>query len=491
MNSPTAQTALFGLIAGIISLVAAWYYPWPENLTRSDLVGKPLFESLEAKDVRTITVTEYDLDRNGLKQIVVRRSGEFWTIPAHQNFIANNAAQISEAINSVNTNVLEQRSNDLQDHVEYGVVDPMEFESTPARNSLGKKIVLQDRNNRELASLIVGGAPRDDANVNQTRRFVRITGKPGVYVVEINESALTTDFSRWVSSNLLEITDPNSIRSLTIKNYRSEKSQLATDEPIKLWRYQLNLDAKNQKQALLAPNSQGELMEAEISADHANAIRQIGMYLTNIAFTDVRKKQKSLADLLKAPQTELVKGLSRLNESGFAAVAKQPDRNFGLQLQSTGGEFVLELMNGVSISLLVGDLVEAQTGEFGDLSRLVMLYATLDPQVLPLPEKPAGDDENEQKAYLRLVADREAKIKEAEKQVKLLNDYYGDWYFVVSEQILNGLMPELRVEVASDAKANPPEVDSDEDSGRTADENTNGENGSETESDATQEENER
>lgn len=463
MNSPTLQTAFFGIIAGVISLVAAWYYPWPENPTRSDVVGKPLFESFEAKDVRTITVMEYDPDRNGMKQIAIRRSGELWIIPARQNFIANNSAQISEAINSVNTNVLEQRSNDLQDHVEYGVVDPMEFESTPARNSLGKKIILQDRNNRELASLIVGGAPRDEANAQQTRRFVRITGKPDVYVVELNESALTTDFSRWVSSNLFEINDPASVSKLVIHNYRSDKTQLATKEPKKQWRYRLDVDLKNQKQSLLAPDSAGNLAAAEFTPDHSNSLRQVFNYVTNIVFSDVRKKHKSLVELLKAPQTDLVKGLDRLKESGFAAVKRNPDRNFGLQLQAVGGEFQLQTVNGVSISLLVGDLVEAQTGESADLSRLVMLYASYDPATLPQPEKPTADDENAQKAYLRAVADRDAKIQAAEKQVQLLNNYYAEWYFVVSEQILNGLIPDLRVEVnASSRPANLPSETNDE-----------------------------
>jgi hypothetical protein len=452
MNSPTAQTALFGLIAGVVSLVAAWYYPWPENVAQSDLLGKPLFETFEAKDVRTITVTEYDPDRNGLKQIQLRRSGEFWVIPSRQNFVANNPMQISQAINSVNTNVLEQRANDLQDHVEYGVVDPMEFESTPARNSLGKKIVLQDRNNQELASLIVGGAPRDDANVNQTRRFVRIAGKPGVYVVELPEQALTTDFSRWVSSNLFEIEDGSDLESLKISSYWTEKNQLSMAEPKKNWRYQLELDAKNQKQTMRVPNAQGEWVETAITTDQSNAIGQLGMYLPNIMFSNVRKKQRAVAELLRNPQAELAEVLERLQGSGFSAVRRAPDRKFGLEFQSAGGEISLQNSSGVSISLLVGDLVEAQPGETIDLSRLVMLYASFDPAHFPSPEKPATEGDDAQRAYLRQVADRDAKIKAAENRAQLLNNYYSDWFFVVPEQVINGLIPEFRLETPPPAE---------------------------------------
>lgn len=448
MRSPAITTLLMGLTAAATSVVAAWFYPWPEIAARSDLVGKPLFESFEAQDVRSITITEFDADRNGVKQIALRRSGDSWIIPARQNFVANNANQISQAINSVNANVLEQRSNDLQDHVEYGVIDPYEFESTRARNSLGKKIVLQDRNNRELASLIVGSAPRDDANANQTRRFVRIAGKPGVYVVELPEEALTTDFANWVSPNLFELSETTPIKSLTIENYRSSKEQLAGAKHPKTWRYQLEL--LENKRTLKVLSDSNELKDSAIKPEQMQAIQKAVTFisLTNVPLIDARKKNRSLAELLKKSNAELGKGLERLTESGFVATNFVADQYFGLEFASVGGRLTLRKSDGVSITFLVGDLVEAQSGTGADLNRLVMLYASFNPSVFPEPAKPAENaDESQQKAYLRLVAERENKIKEARNRAKLMNDKWADWFYVVSEKVIEQLMPDLGIDM--------------------------------------------
>jgi hypothetical protein len=96
------------------------------------MVDKPLFEEFDASSVRSISITKFDADRNQLDRMDLRRSGEKWLIPAKKNFLATQASQISRVINALNNcTVLENRSNNQQDHIEYGVVDPLEFESAP------------------------------------------------------------------------------------------------------------------------------------------------------------------------------------------------------------------------------------------------------------------------------------------------------------------------------------------------------------------------
>ncbi len=446
MKSSIAQTALMGLTAAALSAIAAWFYPWPENVTQSDLVGKPLFESFEANDVRRITVTEYDIERNGLKQIELRRNGDLWIVPAKQNFIADNPTQISLAINSVNTNVLEQRSNDLQDHVEYGVVDPLEFESTPVRNRLGKKIVLQDRNNRELASLIVGSSPQDDTNQSQRRRFVRISGKPGVYVVELPYEALASNFTHWVETNLMNITDGSDLNTVTINHYQAMQPETPPDSRKKEWNYQLTLDMKNQKRIAKVPGDDGELKEVELPESNLAAINQLGMFLTNTQFLDVRKKSRPIATLLKNPNASDVDQLKGLVESGFYAVSHEPERTFGLNFEAVRGDVTVQSLDGVSVTLLVGNLAEGAIGDSSDLNRLVMLYASFDENLIPAPAKSEAEDEESQKAYLRQVAERNSKLVEGRKRAQSLNDQFADWYYVVPERVIEGLFPDLKFE---------------------------------------------
>jgi hypothetical protein len=217
---PLIKTAVMGLVAIATTLTAAAFYPWPEPVIESEMVGKPLFEPFDTSTVRSISIVRYNSDRSALERFQVRRKGEKWIIPAHKNYVADNVNQISATAGALSGNVLENTSSDQKDHVDFGVVDPLESESTTNRSSLGTKIVLKDRNQRELGSLIVGSRVGNQSAVDQQRRFVRVPGQPHVYEMEINPAALKTDFTRWVSSNLLQLSKELPIDTISINNYR-------------------------------------------------------------------------------------------------------------------------------------------------------------------------------------------------------------------------------------------------------------------------------
>jgi hypothetical protein len=82
MKSPTQITLIMGVLAAVVSAVAAFFYPWPEPVVENDMVDKPLFEEFDASSVRSISITKFDADRNQLDRMDLRRSGEKWLIPA-------------------------------------------------------------------------------------------------------------------------------------------------------------------------------------------------------------------------------------------------------------------------------------------------------------------------------------------------------------------------------------------------------------------------
>lgn len=453
------------LLAAATMIVAAFFYPWPERVVESDMVGKPLFEDYDASAVRSISITKYDADRNGLDRIDLRRSGEKWIIPAKKNFVATDSDQIGRVVSCLNNcTVLENRSNAQQDHVDFGVVDPMDYESSNNRSSLGTKIVLEDRNKRELASLIVGSSLRNESTQQELKHFVRIPGQPAVYVVDINPEILSTDFTRWVNANLLDLTSQTPVDSIEIQNYRLPPDELQSDD--KNWEYLVTLDVKSKKFKLRVPQLDSpQLVEAEISPENIQQLNSLGSYLGNIRFTDVQRKSTEAAKILKKRvQTDDASGaLDSLQQFGFAKVRFES----GFQFNAVGGEVLVRTGEGVAISILIGSLVDNVTSGDLMLNHYVMLYASVDETLLPVPEAPAANDDPEladkqQKAYLRNVEDRKEKIKSANLRASEFNQSYADWYYVVSEEVINGLRPDLTIPRPANSTATPSESSSPE-----------------------------
>ena len=157
MNHAFRSTFLMLAIAAVAAFAASSVYPWPEAVVISDAVNKPLFEGFDTRNVRSIRVEIYNEDRDEVERLLVRRKGEEWVLPTYSNFVADNGRQLGSIVNLLlDKTVLEKRSDNQEDHLKYGVVDPANFNSAVNRSSLGKKISLSDRNNKELASLIVG-----------------------------------------------------------------------------------------------------------------------------------------------------------------------------------------------------------------------------------------------------------------------------------------------------------------------------------------------
>ena len=136
---------------------------------------------------------------------------------------------------------------------------------------------------------------------------------------------------------------------------------------------------------------------------------------------------------------------------------------------SSDGEVIVRTNDGVAVSILIGNLAENATGGSLTLKRYVMLYAFADEAIFPEPEKPKPNDDPEQanqdeKEYLRKVADRNKSIEKARLRARELNQSYADWIYIVPEDIVNGLRPDLKATAAvsvendnSAGDAKPPE----------------------------------
>lgn len=451
MNSPFFKTALMGLLALVAAGVAAAYFPWPETVIENEMVDKPLFEEYDVSKVRSISIVRYDANRNGLERIQLERSGEKWIIPANNRFIATNAAQIGLSVNCLkNCIVLENRSSDLKNHVEYGVIDPMEYESTPNRSSLGTKIVLQDRNNKELASLIVGSTLKNQSDAQQRKNFVRIPGEPNVYVVEIDRRALATTFPAWVNPNLMQLSKENPINSIEFKNYRIDPAQIGKGNK-KSWLYRASINLKDQVFKLTAPDKNGEMVEIQPRQEDTQKLgAAMSQQMGQILFSNVKRKPVATAAKLKRISTEddTSNDLDPLAQFGFAKVGFED----GFQFDATGGEVILRTGDGVNVSLLIGTLATSSAGSDKTLNQNVMLYATVNESIFAVPGKATAssdpsESEKQNKIFLRKVQARRELIKSARQRADDLNQGYANWCYVVSENVIEALLPELNIDV--------------------------------------------
>ncbi len=444
MKSPVLQTLAMALIAVVASGVAASFYPWPEPVVESEVVGKPLFESYDTTAVRSIRITKFNPDRNGLDRMVLRRSGEKWIIPDRKNFIATNSRQIAATASSLNeTLVLDEKTDEQQAYLEYSVVDPDEYQSTPNRSALGTKIILEDRNGKALASLIVGATLKDDPS--QLKHFVRIPGQPSVYVIDFNPLALSTDFSSWVDSNLFELSPQMPIEKILVENYQLDPKTGVSSIQLN---YRATLNVGQQGVNLLSVEeggADGKWTKTETSPEMNKQIQSINQ-IGNIQFSDVRRKSDELTKLLSAPKEnasdvpfESIKPLGFF-KTGFS--------NSNYVFDSAGGEVQVGTKDGVVISLYIGTIAEKTSAEDLELRYHVMTCAGVDESILTEPKKPTPSDdpdvaEKEEKAYLRLVEQRKTSIQTAQLRAAEYNQRNAEWIYVVSETVIENIRPDL------------------------------------------------
>lgn len=462
MNRAINATLLLGLFAAASAGVAAWYYPWPVEVQQTGKVGEWLFQEFPASQVRTIEISRFNNDRQALERIQLQRKGERWVIPATADFNANNAIQIARAIKSVqDRKVLQKISDNEQDHLKNGVIDPEQFQNTDVRSGLGRKITLKDRNGQVIADLIVG-FPLENSE-QQSLYCVRIPGEPQVYSVQFDFEALSPRFQDWVDANLLGLRSPQNADGqlpsiVELDAYRIDPAKL-DDAAAKsrLYRAELGeIDGGLGVRRLEIPSGdewQGlSPTEAQIRTLLESTPRQLGAW----TFSEVRLKPKPLADFLKnsglVADPTLFKSMA---EFGFRQTAAAGSL---AQFEGAGGQLSINLETGVKVTAYIGKIsgsIQAST----KLNRYLFLVAEVKRSAIPEPTAPTAPEggevtEEQQRTYQRALEEWKGKMKKAEELAAEYNRQFAPWYYGLAEEAYLKLLPELP-ELKAPA-ANPP-----------------------------------
>ena len=445
MKSPFVKTICFALLAALVSSIAAAYYPWPERVVESEMVGKPLFEPYDTSAVFKIRILEFDRDKESLEQITLERKGEKWTIPASNKFVANNATQIAVVAKSLNElTVLSEESSDSEAFLDKGVVDPSKYESTTDRSALGTKLILEDHKGRRIASLIVGSSLKDEDN-SLKNHFVRVPGQPTVYQVEFNKSSLATDFTRWVDPDLFGFKQraPSVAPGVIgIDDYRVTPAGPGSESGMKR-----NYEAEFQFtqgglgiSKFAKQDSAGKLQEYEPSQSLARQFAAIGGQLGNIKFHDVRKKPAKLAKAMRQPTTTVEDSVFEpLKEIGFVKKGYQ-EQSF--DFEAVGGEVYVRHGDGVKVTLHIGDVATGTISDNLRVSLHVMVTAGVDESIFETPQTP---EDPKDKEYLRKLKERNDAIKAASIRATGLNQLHANWIYLVPEDVIENIRPDIEI----------------------------------------------
>ncbi|MFP6648248.1 MAG: DUF4340 domain-containing protein, partial [Pirellulaceae bacterium] len=215
------KTGVFAGLALLVVLIAVISQPHITNVALDEMEGKLLFadkfNESNQDDAARLEIVTFDEKLGKLRSFSVGKqkdSGQ-WAIEPEQ-YPADNQQQLVDAMASLmGLKVIGVHSEVEQDKEACQVVEPNIDDLTTSSSGVGTLVTIRDKNNRAMASLVIGKKVSEEGN----NRYVRLPGDNNViYVVEVDTSSLTTDFKDWIETDLLDLASLD-IRSVLLKDY--------------------------------------------------------------------------------------------------------------------------------------------------------------------------------------------------------------------------------------------------------------------------------
>ncbi|WP_283431183.1 DUF4340 domain-containing protein [Neorhodopirellula lusitana] len=423
------KTGLF-CVAGAAMLAVGLFLSWPaaEREETSISAGKNLFEKfkdpLAATSLKMVT---FDEEQGQIDTFEVRRDREsgVWSIPSRKGYPADAVEQMKDAANSlVGLQILDVQTRNAEDHEALGVVEPKLEDIEVGDVGVGRLVTFRDEAQKDLASLIIGNPVKDE----EGKIYVRKPGQDPVYVVKLDESALSTRFQDWIEEDLLKLSSID-INEMTIKDYAASMTQRG----ISLTRnYSATIAAEGSDWNLVelleyqSDNPLADPTKVEVAADqtlNTEKLNDIKNALDDLKIVDVVRKPDGMSDNLRADKDLISdnEAVSSLASRGFFPVSAGTTGEF--EVLSANGELNVSVNDGVEYVLRFGnvsglseadgadDEAEAATG----VNRYLLVTTRVDEEQFPAPElKPVPQTIEELAAMLGVSATNETEEPAAE-----------------------------------------------------------------------------
>ncbi len=457
-------------------------------------IGKPLFEGFdEPAKATSLEIVEFDeavAEKSTFKVARDRRS-KAWTIPSHHKYPADAGEQMRDAaLALIDLNVIDVASRVASDHELYGVISP-DTDLKASTQGVGKMAIVKDAKDVALAEIIIGKSVKG----SDGQRFVRRRGEEPVYVVRIDPTKLPTEFDRWIEKDLLKLTAFD-VETLSLRDYSviPRGNQFLIDQRLQIDARFETTGGKWELDKMFTFDRRGGTIPAQLLDEeelNTTQLNDVKTALDELEIVDVVRKPEGLGDDLRASKEFMEDRANRedLMKRGFYVLPIGANQEN--MLTSANGEIHVTTRDGIRYILRFGSTTGTQDKE-GQLNRFLFVTAEIDhskipkPILAPLPigaeptedgkdagketeaKEPGKDDpakaENETKAPEgtitegdapkisnpdELVAERERvtqensrkmdeyneKLKNAETEVRTLQNRFGDWYYIISNDV--------------------------------------------------------
>jgi len=455
---------LMALLAVVTSAAAWYFYPQIEaqqvEAERTQLLTES--DAFEPRDIRKVRIEQFDRSRNRPTEFEMRFVNGSWVIPAHGDYPANNSERVPEILVAFrDKEVLETVSDKKEDHEKYGVLDTSETGATGL--GAGTVLTFEGRNRKRLGQMIVGSSPEG----NPEQRYVRLAGQPQIYVVEFDSSILTTNFADWVDGGLIRLGDVtseqlvNQIDHVNIDLYFQDSNKNAKRKNVYRARIKQAFNGDWNYEIWTPDDDQGMSDEATssgtIRGEQLKSLSGLVSKVYQVSLRNVARKQESAAiDLAGPKESQPASHFDSLRNFGFYHAGFGSGQHL---FDSAAGELEIGYRMGLVSHVNIGTLDVDVSGAGGseNINRFVMLTASVDPTIIPEPEKPGqsgnSEDENsggnqesaedQNRNYQAAMQQRDAALALASQLAKSYNQLHADWVYVLPDDAIQRLMPPL------------------------------------------------
>lgn len=394
-NHQNIRTAVF-VGGAVLAVLLAWLStPWIPRPDSENLVGQELFpEFTDPLAAVSLEIIKYDESTATLQPFKVALVNNRWSIPSHENYPADAKDQLAEAAASlVGLKVLEVVTDKPADHSLYGVVDPDPKSLETGATGVGMRVVLRDKDDRELVNLIIG----KQVPGQEELRYVRRGKQDPVYVVRLRPDKLSTRFEDWIERDLLQLNTWD-IRRVTIDDYAVD---IVQGVQIPRSHMVLDYDDKEVKWTLQECRvfEQDRWVDKLLAADEeldTTKLNDMKWALDDLKIVDVRRKPAGLSQNLRELGEIKVdkEALDSLAQRGFYIV-RLGNR---YELLSSEGEVTVLMKDGVQYVLRFGGIAAGTRGSEGEATaseqkegssgtnRYLFVMAEFNPEGIPKPE---------------------------------------------------------------------------------------------------------
>lgn len=451
--SEKAKTAAFLIIAAVI---AGWAYasrPVTVTNTPEDEVSKPLFpEFTDPLQAQSMTITRFDPERATIRKFEVANTPDGWQILTKGGYPANATSHMAEAaVSLVDLEVLRVIESSPGQHAEYEVVEPNAKSLTITSEGVGQLVTIKNDSEKTLADLIIGVADKE----NPSLRYVRIPGRDRIYLVNLDPTVFSTEFSDWIDKDLLEV-NPFDVVSLRFRDYsvqltpQGSVGYLPRMDATLVANLETNAWSLAQYQVPL-PGEPSRLQNAQLpegkqlNQERLNEIRDA---LRDVTIVDVVQKPPQLAQALKQDvdlQKLQMDDWQTLIETGFLPYTLPGDG--AAKICGSNGELVFDTKDAIRYRLLFG---KARLGGENNDQKQQYLFVQTElvnemipvPQLQEVPEIKEGEGQDVEaqaeareqikEANGRAMDQYHARLATAKRRILELNDKFAEWYYVVS-----------------------------------------------------------